>query len=83
MVELIENTVKKNTDAIYFKVSLKEIIQNQKTQAIKYILDTVDMLVVDDSARKKIRKVVLDNINDMNRVFESTIDSIIDSRNKK
>ena len=61
---------------------MKEIIESQKTQAIKYILNTVDLTVEpdirDSSARKQIRKAVLDNINDLNRVFQNIIDSLVD-----
>ena len=70
---------KKPINKIYFKYSVTEISDNQRTQAIKSILDTVDLLVDDQAKRKKIRKVVLDNINDLHRVFVNIINSLVNN----
>lgn len=66
---------------IYFKSSLEEIVGQQRTAAIKNILDIVDLVVepdvADSKARKRIRKAVLDNINDLHRMSLNMITSIV------
>ena len=81
-MELEGSNVEKKLGKIHFKYSVKEIVESQKTQAIKYILNTVDLTVEPDvknsKARQAIRKAVLDNINDLTRVFQNMIDSLVD-----
>jgi len=71
----------KRKSTIYFKHSVEEIIDNQTKQAIKSIMGTVDATVepeVSNSAKRKvIRKVILDNINDLKRVCMRAVDSIM------
>lgn len=65
---------------VFFKSSVEEIIGQQKVSAIKNILDIVDLVVepdtVDSKTRKRIRKAVLDNVNDLYRVATSMIESL-------
>ena len=74
------------SDTIYFKQSVTEIIDAQRAQAIKSILNTVDLVVepnvVNSESRKRIRKVVLDNINDLNRIFNNIIESLVKNKKK-
>ena len=81
-MDLVKDNIEKKIGKIFFKYSVKEITDSQKTQAIKSILDIVDLVVEpdipDSKARKQIRKTVLDNINDLNRVFQNIIDSLVD-----
>ena len=74
---VLEEGLERKVTKIYFKQSLKEILDVHTTQSIKYILNTLDLLVEDDEARQKIRKAVLDNINDLSRVYVNMIDSLI------
>ena len=84
MPKVDEKSVEARIDKIYFKSSVKEMIEAQKVQAIKSILSTVDYLVEPDNkdsyARKHIRKAVLDSINDMSRVFQSMVDSLTNTK---
>lgn len=85
-MELDRSNIEKKLGNIHFKYSVKEIIEAQKVQAIKYILNTVDLTVEpevkDSSARKQIRKSVLDNINDLNRTFQNIVDSLVEVSNE-
>ena len=74
--------VEKKATKIFFRVSFKEIIDNQTTQSIKYVLNTLDLTMVDDKEKAKIRKAVLDNFNDLKRTYFNMMDSIIDVRTK-
>ena len=78
-MELIRDK-KKIIDKIYFKSSVAEIADIQRTQAIKSILDIIDLVVEPDvknsNKRQRIRKAVLDNINDLHRVFVNVINSL-------
>lgn len=75
------STEKKTINTIYFKSSVTEIADTQKVQAIKTILNTVDLLPdVSDESRKRLRKAVLDSINDIHRVFINIIESLIEKR---
>ena len=69
--------VDKKITKIFFKQSVKEIIDTQTTQSIKYVLNTIDLLVNDEDAKMKIRKAVLDNFNDLKRVYVGMMDSIV------
>jgi len=75
---------KKIIDKIYFKSSILEIVDSQKVQAIKSILNTIDLIVEpdkkDSEIRRKIRKSVLDNVNDLYRVFFNIIESLTSSK---
>ena len=77
-MDILEEGLERKATKIYFKQSVKEILDNQKTQSIKNVLNTLDLLVEDDESRKRIRKSVLDNINDLNRVFMTMLDSLVD-----
>jgi len=81
-MDLVKEDIEQKLGKIHFKYSVKEITEAQKTQAIKFILNVVDLVVEpdvsDSKARKQIRKAVLDNINDLNRVFQNIIDSLVD-----
>ena len=84
-MELIRNGgEKKISDKIYFKQSVTEIVDTQKTQAIKSILNTVDLVVEpekkDSEVRRIIRKSVLDNVNDLNRVFTNIVESLVGNK---
>jgi len=77
-MDILEEGLERKATKIYFKQSVKDILDNQKTQSIKNVLNTLDLLVEDDESRKRIRKSVLDNINDLNRVFMTMLDSLVD-----
>ena len=71
---------REQANSIFFTKSLDEMASQQKTTAIKNILDVVDLTVSDAAARRKIRKAVLDNINDFYRMTISMVVSIAGSK---
>lgn len=81
-MELIKDNIERKVSKIYFRQSVKDIVENQKIQAIKYMLNTLDLVIEpddpDSESRKKVRKAILDNVNDLHRVFLNLLDSLID-----
>ena len=63
--------------SIIFKLSLEEILETEKSRAIKGILSTLDALITNNDAKKNaLRKAVLDHVNDLARTSVSLLNSI-------
>lgn len=63
---------------IYFTQSVEEMLDSQTAQTIKAIMMLAESGDYDDQFMKKLRKVVLDNVNDLSRLSKNIIESLVE-----
>jgi len=64
-------------DVVVFTQPLGEMLETEKNRTIKTLLDTLDLVVVDNTPSKaKLRKQILDEINSLFRLFSNLLNEI-------
>ena len=82
-MELIPDNLDQKVNKIHFKSSVTELLDNQTRICIKSILNMLDVTVKDGSDKSILRKVILDNVNELERTSKEIISSPVkpDSHN--
>lgn len=81
-MQIVDENIR-TTSKIFFKQSVKDILQRETSSTIKEILNVIDVIVENPDERSTIRKVVLDAVNEYHRTATNIVASLVEIKNDK
>ena len=78
-IPLSRDNVKETEGRYFFKDEIERTFEEEKNKCIRSILWTVEVVIPDKRSNEfqKMRKCVLDSVNDLSRRIQSKIDELI------
>lgn len=78
-IPLSKETVRNMEGTYYFKDEITRVFEEEKNKCIRSILWTVEVVIPDKNSNEfqKMRKSVLDSVNDLSRKINSKMDSLL------